>query len=594
MNMMNQTRADSTKPVRILDMRFRIYFIFLLLAIFAYGCTTTSPATTTLPEKSTETQADTETITPEPTQTEEDPPTLPPTETPTETATATSTEVPPADNFDVRFHPDNNLFVGDQVSFEVISPEGVSMEGLEIAVGLPGKEFVVREKFGAFGIGDRQQATLKWVWDTAGYEAGEYVIDFSVFPEGAVFTRTVELLPESLQSFPEPDASWAIAESDCCLVYYVTGTAAARDIEILLDTADREAELAIEQLGGAFDEPITIVFLPRVLGHGGFAGSEIYISYLDRNYAGNGPSQVIHHELIHILDGRKGGELRPSIFVEGLAVYMSNGHFKQEPIVPRAASVIDLGTYIPLTDLTNNFYFAQHEISYLQGAALIDFMVQTWGWEAFETFYRDIKPAESGNHVDSINNALQTHFDISFSDLELAFIDFLNAQPDDDLAAEDIRLSVYFFDTVRRYQLALDKSAYFLTAWLLRIGEMSEKGIVADYVRHPSTPDNIAFEVMLVAADKALREGNYPAVAELLDVINRTLDIYETDPGHAFFADPIASDYYFLVQAALEDGFDPQQILRSEESGIVFGLKNSFELVELRWNKMDKEWEFAE
>lgn len=573
-------------------MQKRVIFILLILVGITAGCSVfaSSPATSTptLSPTATETTAGL------PSPTAENTATLVPTLPPTIPPLVFETDLPSLDDFEVRVHPENGLFVGDVVSFEVISPEGAALDGQEVVVTVGESEALARADFGYFGIGNRRQATLQWIWDTAGLEPGDYVVNFSLEPAGGVFTRTFALLPRSLMSFPEPGAAWAVAESDCCLVYYVTGTAADRDLDFLLEVTDAEAESAVAQLGGTFTEPITLVFLPRVLGHGGFAGDEIYISYLDRNYAGNNPAQVIHHELVHILDGRKGGELRPSIFVEGLAVYLSGGHFKKEAIVPRAAAVIDQGTYIPLSDLTENFYFAQHEISYLQGAALIDYMVTTWGWEAFETFYRDIKPGENRTQIEAIDAALSTHFGLTFEALEAGFIDYLNAQPDDVAAADDIRLSVMFFDAVRRYQELLDPSAYFLTAWLLGITEMSEQGIVADYLRHPSNPENIALETMLVAADQELRAGDYAASESLLESVNRVLTRYAEDPVSAFSADPIAQDYLELVFAAQALGYDPQRIFPSDGIAVVYGLQNSVELVELRWTQTEAGWTYGE
>ncbi len=64
----------------------------------------------------------------------------------------------------------------------------------------------------------------------------------------------------------------------------------------------------------------------------------------------------------------------------------------------------------------------------------------------------------------------------------------------------DLRLTVGFFDTVRRYQKALDPSAYFLTAWLPDGSVMRQRGIVADFLRHPQKPDNRLMESLFVRA----------------------------------------------------------------------------------------------
>ena len=49
---------------------------------------------------------------------------------------------------------------------------------------------------------------------------------------------------------------------------------------------------------------------------------------------------IFHHELVHYLDVRSGGDLKPSMLVEGLAVYLSGGHYKPEPLMPRLAALL--------------------------------------------------------------------------------------------------------------------------------------------------------------------------------------------------------------------------------------------------------------
>ncbi len=307
-------------------------------------------------------------------------------------------------------------------------------------------------------------------------------------------------------------------------------------------------------------EKIKITFLPRVLGHGGFAGEEISVSYLDRNYAGGGMDLVLHHEMVHILDSRLGGEYRPSLFVEGLAVYLSGGHFKAEPLFERAAGLLQpeagcvpaseivageadpapedpvcrLGSYLPLQPLMDDFYFSQHETGYLQAGALVEFMVGTWGRDAFDAFYRDIEPLQEPEGQEqgvipsrAVDQALGEHFDLTLAELEGLFIAALEEVDVTAGWVEDVRLTVAFYDTVRRYQELLDPSAYFLYAWLPGNAEMREEGIVADYLRRPISEENVTLESLLVQADEELRQGDFPAVQRLLDTVNRRLDQVE-------------------------------------------------------------------
>ena len=430
------------------------------------------------------------------------------------------------DSFTVRYHPDGPLYVGDQVSFEVIAPPGLDLEEKKVRIQVAEESLteIGEVGFGPYGIGERFQATLNWGWDTRDLEPGDYLFDFSVQPDGVEWTEIVRLYPAEEVPPPEPQARWETIESECCIVHFITGTDAARDLPLLLETADEQGRQAIRRMGIEFSDPIPVTLLPRVLGHGGFAADEIYVSYLDRNYAGNDFAMVLHHEMVHILDGRLGGELRPSILVEGLAVYLTGGHFKPEPLLPRAAALLHLGYYLPLAPLADDFYKSQHEAGYLEGGALIQFLVNRFGWDGFSAFYRDIHPHPSGKQSQAIDAALQEHFDLTLAELEGQFTTYLYRQHVNPDLYQDVRLTVLFYDTVRRYQQILDPSAFFLTAWLPSGEEMREREIVADYLRRPSLPENITLETMLVEADRDLRAGNYSEAERLLVSVNGQLD----------------------------------------------------------------------
>jgi hypothetical protein len=442
---------------------------------------------------------------------------------PTQTPLPVTPTITPltAQSLSVRTHPDGGLYPGDQVSFEIIAPDGVSMDGrtARIEIDDPRNTVIGPQDFGSFGIAGRTQATLEWAWDTNGMLRGEYIADISILPGGPTWTETISLLPGSA-----PAGKWASATSDCCSLQYITGTLAEHDLEKLLVMVDKQAQSVTQQLGTEFDKPVSIVLLPRVLGHGGFADDEISISYLERNYAGSNPEIVLHHELVHKLDSQLGGDLRPTFFIEGLAVYLSGGHFKPEPLVPRAAALLDQGLYMPLAPLMERFYTSQHEVGYLEAGALIEYMIGRWGNDAFYQFYRDIHPVPGNqSQAAAINAALLQHFQLTLGELENEFLQFLREQPVESRWEDDVSLTVRFYDIVRRYQQALDPSAFYLTAWLPDSQQMRERNIVADYLRHPAAPENVAIETLLVAADERLRAGDYLRAGQILDVAEAAL-----------------------------------------------------------------------
>ena len=133
--------------------------------------------------------------------------------------------------------------------------------------------------------------------------------------------------------------------------------------------------------------------------------------------------------------------------VEGLAVYLSHGHYKQENLLPRASYLLDLNAYIPLTDLLKDFYNQQHEIAYLEAGAMITYMVDKYGWDDYKKFYGDVdmnaKPS-----VDAVE-ALSQVYGLDLEQLEAGFIDALHSQENNDTDQKDLALTIAFFDSIR-------------------------------------------------------------------------------------------------------------------------------------------------
>jgi hypothetical protein len=417
--------------------------------------------------------------------------------------------------FSVRIHPDGFLYVGDQVSFEIIPPTGWDSNNHQARVELAGKE-LGQVDFAAYGVGNRNQATFWWIWDTKDLDPGTQTFSFSILPDGPAWEETVTLKPASANVFE--DSIWKTTTTICCTLFYISGTQAERDIDQLKQMVDEQAADVSSIMQSEFDQRVNVTFLPRLLGHGGFATDGIYVTYLDANIAGNITSQVVHHEMVHIMDSRLGGELRLSMLVEGLAVYLSGGHYKKEALLSRAAILLDDATYIPLETLINDFYDQQHEIGYLEAGALVEYLVAKGGWEKYQTFYRHM--ADQGSPAKS----MQT-YQISLPQLEDEFKATLNQQVVTDKERSDLRLTVEQFDSLRLYQQALDPSAYFQTAWLPDGASMRQKGIVADYLRGPDREVNRIIVNLLLLADHELEAGQFTLADAIFRSVNFGLSL---------------------------------------------------------------------
>ncbi len=431
--------------------------------------------------------------------------------------------VRPAEQISVIPHPGGPLYVGDQVSFEILAPAATGDQTGSVEVAFDGQQ-LGSAGFAPYGIGGRSQATLWWVWDTRDLEPGPYTLTFTRLPDNTTWTETFPLHPADQAPPPEPEAHWVSTVTVCCNLYYVTGTAAERDIAALSQEADEQSAVVSARMGSSLSERIDIIFMSRLVGHGGFAWNGIYASYLDENYIGNDMSILFHHEFVHYYDSALGGGYLPAMLQEGLAVYLTGGHFKPEPLGARAAALLDLGWYIPLTTLADDFYNQQHDIGYLEAGALVEYLVETYGWGAFNEFYRTI-PAPDDQTVSAVlDTALRDHFGVSFADLETAYLASLQSQPVTEAVRTDLQLTVTFFDTVRRYQEAFDPSAYFLTAWLPDGSVMRQRGIVADFLRPPEGWDNRLLESLLIRAHGELFSGDYKRAERTLKWANWIMD----------------------------------------------------------------------
>ena len=431
----------------------------------------------------------------------------------------------PAGGLRVIAHPDGPLYVGDQVSFEVLAPSAPGGPAGSLRISFQGQQ-LGETGFAPFGMGGRNQATFWWVWDTRDLKPGPYILTFTRLSDNFSWNETFHLRPEDQVPPPQPGAHWASSTTTCCIIHYITGTAAARDIVVLGREADQESASVAKQIGITLDKPIDVTLMSRVVGQGGFTAGGVYLSYLDDNYTSQDMPILFHHEFVHYYDAASGGKYRPAFFEEGLAVYLTGGHFKPEPLVARAAALLTLGQYIPLSNLANDFYNEQHDIGYLEAATLIKYMVDTYGWQAFNQFFRDIPAPERGQSDSGvIDSALQQHFNRSFADLETAYLAYLHGQSFTDGQRADLRVTVDFFDTVRRYQAALDPSAYFLTAWLPDGSVMRQRNIVADLLRHPQGWKNRLTEFLLVRAHTEWFSADYAGADSTLLWTNRLLNI---------------------------------------------------------------------
>ncbi len=453
-------------------------------------------------------------------------------------------------SFDVTPRNLGAIPLGD-VGVRIYRQDGVEPEAIaEGTLGYPAFDGVPR-------------ARLTWVWDTSTADGRETVIvhldpDDRIQagdedPTNNVVTLTVRFLSAAARPTTEAAATWAFTTSDCCVIHYITHTAAERDLPTIVASANRAVAGTEAQLGTRLVSPLQVYLIGRVLGHGGYAREGVVISYLDRHYAGADLEMVLRHEAAHVLDASLTGFTTPSMLREGLATWVAGGHYKPENIPRRAGALLRMGKYIPLPQLMENFYHHQHEIGYLEAAAFVGYLVETYGWEEFLAFYKESGGLEaSPSPADVLDAALRGRFGVGLEETERSFRLWLTLQNPSDDEVQDLDLTIRIFDAVRRYQQAYDPQAYFLSGWLPDPVEAMDRGIVADFLRRPRDPRAVAIETMLASAQDALRRGALDRAADLVSGAERAL---EGD----FTASP-AADYLAIARAVSAQGAEVQRV----------------------------------
>lgn len=500
----------------------------------------------------------------------------------------------------ILIYPAAPVYEGDRVTFEVVAevPEEVAARDVAVHVYV-NDELLVDDRLNGSNLGGDGVGLYPWVWNPVG-QAGTYTVTVTLDPEDMIRAgdenpqnnqAVTWLVVEPAEEMPASlaNASWIVAENDCCRVHVVSGTAAERDLNDLLALTDEAVSHAAARLEEQPDRLLHVYFVDRVIGQGGYsAGPTLVVSYLDRAYAGTGLREVAIHEAVHAIDSQFAPQ-RITFLAEGVAVWVTGGHYKPEPIDERTAALLELDEYVPLTQLINDFYPHQHEIGYLQAAGFINYLVNEYGWPAVRAFYADVTGEGAATLAEAVDTQLQRHFDITLAQLEIEWLAYLGHIRPGKEVVTDLATTIRYYDTMRLYQATYDPTAYFLTAWLPAPQQAVERGITADLTRHPQTEVNVALEAMLGAADRALRAGDYNRANVILESVERVLK-YD-----GAFLDPLANSYLSIVRTLIANGYMAQQIdLRGSQAIVVANQSHSTRLRQLVLILNDQTWTFSQ
>ena len=467
-------------------------------------------------------------------------------------------------------------------------PDELDSNHVELQIWVD-EQLVVDSRLTGRNLNGDAVGVYEWVWDTTGL-VGEHAVEVQLDPRDKLIrgdedaTNNTLLVMVAVQTPVSAAATWVSVATQYANVYAISGTAAARDLPFLSGEVDRAIQQAIDTLQETPRQKYEIYFVDRVVGQGGYTSSVITISYLDRMYAGGGLYEVLVHETIHLLDQQIAPN-RITFFAEGIAVWATGGHYKPENLDRRAAALLQTEYFLSLDDLINNFYPAQHEVSYLEAASFFKYLVDQYGWARVRDFYATLDTRSSAERAEGVSQHLQRHFGKSLEQLEQDWLAYLARQPWNSTDLTDLMTTIRFYDTMRRYQNGYDPTAYYLTAWLPFPPAARERGLTADFLRSPIAPVNVTLETMLVSADQALRSGNFNRANVLLDSVNRVLD------NEGTFLDPLSADYWELVQSAAALGYEVQRItIDGNQATVLITEPGDPQLLSLQFSLNNQGW----
>ncbi|MCP3973944.1 MAG: hypothetical protein GY720_05570 [bacterium] len=508
-------------------MRFRLVSSIALFALVVAACTPGDPG-------SSSTAATTEAARPittsSTTTTEQPTPTLP------------ARRPVPLAELEVWAFPGPNHYEGDVLTFQVpiggfgtysLEEAAVSVDGqvLDVAASINGDPL----------LGD--YLVFADVFDTTNRVGGHWVeVTATLAPFRELdITQRIVVTPAAGRPAQETGSSWMVEETDCCNITYQENTAAARDIEQLVQIIDESAR-EVEGHFGLGLSRVDFVLIDTLWGNGGYAGREVVVSYLDRDYSpGRGSTfrQTVLHELAHAATDQIEFST-PWPLIEGVAVQFTGGHFKSEPLGPRVKALDLRGELPELDELFDTFPDMQHETRYVAVGAFAEYLWQEFGSEAlFDVFDSQLQVAGSA-WLDAAANealgidlvALQTGFDVWVG----------SHAPGNQV--EDLALTIRLQEARRAFQAAHDPYPnFFIYPSVTATGQDSLA------MRDPLSPRLVAVEALIAYAQDLIIGGDLEAAAAVVAEVERVVDEKSVGTG-------ISGEFLAVAEAVAAAGYE--------------------------------------
>ena len=442
----------------------------------------------------------------------------------------------------VRAYPGPEHYAGDLLTFEIQTSENFD-ETFSVSMSLDDMEPTeVQATFAYFFSGMVQ---IPLALDTTNL-SGRHTVKFTTADGGLNETYFFDVLPADQRPANEARAAWMVKETDCCIFHYIAETAAARDIDFIAENFDQAAIDFENVMGTQIPTKMDVHILDRIWGNGGFGGNgELVISYTDRYYGPTmgsaGLQTLARHEFSHAANvGVDNAGDGLEFNYEGLAVYVAGGHYKPEPLAQRGAALYDLGHYVPVDQ-----FIPQHELSYLHAAVILTYIADTYGqeklWDVLSA--DDDTPDEQ---FKSLGDAIQSTLGISLDDFDQGLQAWLERnEPGEQL--DDLRLTIELQDLRRQYQDTYSPPPNIIFGQAA--DGVARPELLPVVIREARAPSNIAIELLIANAQKAIIAGAYAEAEELIKSIKEVVTTGD-------FEDPLAKEYLDIVVTAAEAGYE--------------------------------------
>ena len=504
--------------------------------------------------------------------------------TKTAAAMATSTSQPSAEIAQltpaaaVRAYPGPEHYAGDILTFEIQTGGSFDESGATILMTLDDMETTEVSASSNFIY-----LLLPLALDTTDLTGG-HTLRFTTADGNLDETYSFDVLPADQRPANEENAAWMASETDCCILHYISETAAARDIEFIVEHFQQAAEDFATITGENIDPKLDVYIIDRIWGNGGFGGDgELVISYTDRYYGptigAEGLETLARHEFTHAAGvGLEQAGDGIEFNYEGLAVYVAGGHYKPEPLAERGAALYDLGYYVPVGQ-----FLDQHELAYLYPAAMLTYIVETYGSEKLWQFLAADENPED-NQPGSLGAALQATFGVSLKDFDQDFQVWLESrEPEEQL--EDLRLTIELQDLRRQYQDTYAPPPYFFLDKAEDALARPEYLPVA--LREAHAPPNIAIELIIANAQQAIMDSDYSNAEQLISALKDVLTTQE-------FEDPLATEYLSIAITVANAGYNLAALDLQHNKAVVEVTRDSTELISLELQRNDGIWQILQ